>query len=91
MLKRNSLAVAAAASLLAFAGAATADYKGGHGDDVAKVVAHAKTMAAYNYVDYTKMSSKELGWIQLPANRSAAPACLEGRGDGLLDDRPFCR
>jgi sulfur-oxidizing protein SoxX len=60
MLKRNSLAVAAAASLFAFAGAATADYKGGHGDDVAKVVAHAKTMAAYNYVDYTKMSSKEL-------------------------------
>jgi sulfur-oxidizing protein SoxX len=60
MLKRNSLAAAAAASLIAFAGVAMADYKGGHGDDVAKVVAHAKTMAAYNYVDYTTMSSKEL-------------------------------
>lgn len=65
MLKRNSLAVAAAASFLAFTGVAVADghghsYQGGHADDVAKTVAKAKSLAAYGYVDYTTMSSKEL-------------------------------
>jgi sulfur-oxidizing protein SoxX len=59
MLKRNSLAVAAAASLLAFAGAATADYKGGHGDDVAKTVAEARKLAAAS-VDYTTMTPEDL-------------------------------
>lgn len=59
MKKRNSLAVAAAASLLAFAGVAMADYKGGHGDDVAKTVAAAKKLNAAN-VDYTAMSPEDL-------------------------------